>query len=50
MKEQSKHKIEAKFGLRMPKNPYNNLLFNHIDGFEFFLIFLGPTLSYLPLL
>ena len=23
----------------MLKNPYNNLLFNHIDAFEFFLIF-----------
>ena len=34
----------------MPKNPYNNLLFDHIDGFEFFLIFWVPNLSYLPLL
>ena len=24
----------------MPKNPYNNVLFDHIDGFEFFLNFL----------
>ena len=39
MKEQSKHKIEARFGLSMPKNPYNNLLFDHIDGFQFFSIF-----------
>ena len=50
MKEQSKHKIEARFGLSMPKNPYNNLLFDHIDRFEFFLIFWVQTLSYLPLL
>ena len=50
MKEQSKHKTEARFGLSMPKNPYNNLLFDHIDGFEFFLIFWVPTLSYLSLL
>ena len=41
MKEQSKHKIEARFGLSMPENPYSNLLFDHIDGFEFFLNFLG---------
>ena len=41
MKEQSKHKIEARFGLSMPKNPYNNLLFDQIDGFEYFLIFWG---------
>ena len=34
----------------MLKNPYNNLLFDHIDGFEFFLIFLVQILSYLPLL
>ena len=36
MKEQSKHKIEAGFGRSMPKNPYNNLMFDHNDGFEFF--------------
>ena len=34
----------------MPKNPYNKLLFDNIDGFEFFLIFWFPMLSYLPLL
>ena len=50
MKEQSEHKIKARFGLSMPKNPYNNLLFDHIDGFEFFSIFLVLNLSYLPLL
>ena len=50
MKEQSEHKIEARFGLSMPINPYNNILFNHIDGFEFFLIFLVPNFSYLPLI
>ena len=40
MMEQSQHKIEARFGLSMLKNPCNSLLFDHIDGFEFFLIFL----------
>ena len=50
MKEQSQDKIEARFGLSMLKNPYNNLLFDHIDRFEFFLIFWGQILSYLPLL
>ena len=50
MKEKSKHKIKARFGLSMPKNPCNNLLFDLIDGFEFFLIFWVPRLSYLPLL
>ena len=34
----------------MPKNRYNNLLFDHIDGFELFLIFLVQNLSYPPLL
>ena len=34
----------------MPENPYNNLLFDHIDGFEYFLIFWVPNLSYLSLL
>ena len=34
----------------MPKNPYNNHLFDHIDGFKFSLIFWVPNLSYLPLL
>ena len=33
----------------MLKNPYNNLLFDHFDGFEFFLIFWVQMLSYLPL-
>ena len=50
MKEQSWHKTEARFGLSMPKTPYNNLLLDHIDGFEFFLIFWVQILSYLPLL
>ena len=50
MKGQSKLKTEARFGLSMPKNPYNNLLFDHIDGFKFFLIFWVQILSYLPLL
>ena len=39
----------ARFGLSMPKNPSNNLLFVHIDGFEVYLIFWVPNLSYLPL-
>ena len=34
----------------MPKNPYNNILFEHIDGFEFFLIFWVQNLSYVLLL
>ena len=34
----------------MLENPYNNLLFDHIDGFEFFLIFWVQILSYLLLL
>mgnify|MGYP001798506235 CR=1 FL=1 len=50
MKEQSKHKTEARIGLSMPENPYNNFLFYHIDGFEFFLIFWVEISSYLPLL
>ena len=37
MQEQSKHKIEARFGLSMPKIPYTNLSFDYIDGCEFFL-------------
>ena len=47
MKEQSQHKIEARFGLSMLKNP---ILFDHIDGFEFFFILWVQILSYLPLL
>ena len=50
MKEQSKHKMETKFELSMLKNPYNNLLFDHIDGFEIFSFFWVQILSYLPLL
>ena len=34
------HKIEARFELSMLENPFNNLLFDHIEGSEFFLIFL----------
>ena len=40
---------QHRFGLTMPKNPYNNFLFDHIDGFEFLLIFLALVLSYFPL-
>ena len=43
--EQIKHQIEARFGLSMINNPYNNLLFDHIDGFEFFWTFWGQILS-----
>ena len=43
MKEQSKHKIEARFELSMLENPFNNLLFNYIKGSEFFLIFLDSN-------
>ena len=50
MKEQSYHKLEARFGLSMPKNPFNNLLLDHINEFEFFLIFWVHILSYVPLL
>ena len=50
MKEQRKHKIEARFGLCMPKNPYNNILFDHVDGFEFFSFLWVQISSYLPLL
>ena len=38
------------FGFSMPKNPYNDLLFNHIDGFKSFCNFGMPILNYLPLL
>ena len=34
----------------MPENSYNNNLFDHIDGFELFLIFWVQISSYLPLL
>ena len=34
----------------MLKTPYNNLLFDYIDRFEFFLIFWVKILRYLPLL
>ena len=46
----AKPKIEVLSGLNMPRNPCNNLLFHHIDGFEFFLVFFVLILSYLPLL
>ena len=35
MKEQSKHKTEARFGLSMPKTPITTF-FDHVDGFKFF--------------
>ena len=34
----------------MPQNPFNDLLFDHIDEIEFFLNFWAQILSYLPLL
>ena len=37
------------YELSMLNNPYNNLLFDHFDGFEFFLILWVQILSYLPL-
>ena len=39
MKAQIWHKIEAKFEFSMPKNLYDNILVDDIDGFEFFFIF-----------
>ena len=50
MQEQSQHKTEARFRLSTPKNPYDNLLFDQIDGIELFLFFWVQILSYLPLL
>ena len=36
IQEQSQPKInKARFGLKMPENPYNNLLFEHTDRVEF---------------
>ena len=34
----------------MPENPFNNLMFDHIDGFEFSSTFSVQCLSHLPLL
>ena len=48
MKEQSKLKTEAGLWLSLTKNHYNNLLIDHIGGFEFFLLFFILTLSCLP--
>ena len=45
MKEQN----SPKFGLSMPQTPCNNLLHGHINGFEFFQIFLVLILSCFPL-
>ena len=39
----------AQYRGQKPKNPYNNLLFDQIDGFEFFLIFCIQILSYASL-
>ena len=50
MQEYRLHKMRTRFGLSMPKNPYNNLLFEHIDGFEFFSNLCDQILNYLPLL
>ena len=35
MKRRSAPKILAIIGVNMSKKPYNNLLLDHIDGFEF---------------
>ena len=48
MKEQSKLKTEAGLWLSLTKNHYNNLLIDHLGGFEFFLLFFILTLSCLP--
>ena len=40
---------QNRFGLSMAKTPMTTF-FDHIDGLEFFLIFLVPNLNYLPLL
>ena len=34
----------------MPENPFHNLMFDHIDGFEFSSTFSVQCLSHLPLL
>ena len=41
MKGQIWGKTEARFELSMPKNLSDNLLFDNVDGFEFFFNFLG---------
>ena len=38
MKEQGKQKIDARCALSIPKIWWNNHLFDHIDGFEIFLM------------
>ena len=51
MKEQSYYKVEARFGLSIPKKTSHILLLDHINGFEFFWgFFWVPILCYLPLL
>ena len=50
MKEQILHETEARFGLRMSKNPYITLLFHWIGlDLNFYLTFWVQILSYLPL-
>ena len=35
MSQQRQPKVEARFALIMPGNPYDDFLYNHTDGFEF---------------
>ena len=49
-KEQSKHKIKHRCGLGMPNKPYNDLLFDQIQRFDFSEFLWVQILSYLPLL
>ena len=48
--EQSQHKLEAGFGLRVPENLCHNLLFEDIDGFGNIIFLRDQILSYLSLL
>ena len=34
----------------MLENPHSNILFDHVDGFEFIIVFWGQSLTYFPLL
>ena len=45
MKEQSKHKIEARFGLSMPKTPITTFCLTMLMG-EFFLILFGSNFEF----
>ena len=41
-------KLKIEIFTQLPKNPYSNLLFHHVDGFDFFLTFRVQLLSYVP--